>query len=306
MYVAPKFEYWVKRVNITLNAPLSFAHYTFDKALANRAGRSPMNLNMIHPGYIVSDYRTFRQGVDDFYNSTSRNISVSFAYKHTRRRVFANAMVMQSWSHLPYTMAQQLHGDYIVYSYADAKSDGENLLAMGNIGKTLDFMRGSANINGSFSRGESHLISENNAVNSVSLGWSVGAKINGTPIKWLSFDYSIDFSNSRLSMNGIENSWLSGMENSLLINIMPHSKWEWRIMGEHYRNELTSGTYKNVFLLDTKLVYKLGKRIELSAMLNNIFNQRSYKYTTYSQLSSFESQRWLRGRELILTITLIK
>ena len=77
-------------------------------------------------------------------------------------------------------------------------------------------------------------------------------------------------------------------------------------MGEHYRNELTSGTYKNVFLLDTKLVYKLGKRIELSAMLNNIFNQRSYKYTTYSQLSSFESQRWLRGRELILTITLIK
>ena len=332
VYATPKFEYWVKRVNFTLNAPVSFAHYTFDKALANRSevyfspslsmnwkpnnrfsmtlrggtGRSPMNLNMIQPGYIMTNYRTFKQGVDDFYNSTSQNVSASFAYKHTRRGVFANAMVLQSWSHLPYMMAQQLYGDYIVYSYTDAKSDGQNLMAMGSIGKTLDFMRGSANVNGSFNRGESHLFSENNAVNSVSLGWSVGAKINGTPIKWLSFDYSIDFSDSQLKMNGVKNSWLSGMENSLLINIMPHSKWEWHIMGEHYRNELTEGTYKNVFLLDTKLVYKLNKRIELSAMLNNIFNQRTYNYTTYSQLSSFESQRWVRGRELLLTISLRK
>lgn len=332
VYATPKFEYWVKRVNFTLNAPVSFAHYTFDKALANRSevyfspslsmnwkpnnrfsmtlrggtGRSPMNLNMIQPGYIMTNYRTFKQGVDDFYNSTSQRVSANFSYKHTRRGVFANAMVMQSWSHLPYTMAQQLYGDYIVYSYADAKSDGQNLMAMASVGKTLDFMRGSANINGSFNRGESHLFSENNAVNSVSLSWSVGAKINGAPLRWLSFDYSIDFSNSQLRMNGVKNSWLSGMENSLLINIMPHKKWEWRIMGEHYRNELTAGTYKNVFLLDTKLVYKLSKRIELSAMLNNIFNQRSYNYTTYSQLSSFESQRWLRGRELLFTISLRK
>lgn len=336
VYATPKFEYWVKRVNFTLNAPVSFAHYTFDKALANRSevyfspslsmnwkpnnrfsmtlrggtGRSPMNLNMIQPGYIMTNYRTFKQGVDEFYNSTSQNISASFAYKHTRRGVFANAMVMQSWSHLPYTMAQQLYGDYIVYSYTDAQSDGQNLMAMGSVGKTLDFMRGSANVNGSFNRGESHLFSENNAVNSTSIGWSVGAKINGAPLRWLSFDYSIDFSNSQLRMNGVKNSWLSGMENSLLINIMPQgqywAKWEWRIMGEHYRNELTERTYKNVFLLDTKLVYKLNKRIELSAMLNNIFNQRTYNYTTYSQLSSFESQRWLRGRELLFTISLRK
>lgn len=332
VYATPKFEYWVKRVNFTLNVPVSFAHYTFDKALANRSevyfspslsmnwkpnnrfsmtlrggtGRSPMNLNMIQPGYIMTNYRTFKQGVDDFYNSTSQNISASFAYKHTRRGVFANAMVMQSWSHLPYTMAQQLYGDYIVYSYTDAKSDGRNLMAMGSVGKTLDFMRGSVNVNGSFNRGESHLFSENNAVNSTSIGWSVGAKINGAPFRWLSFDYSIDFSNSQLKMNEVKNSWLSGMENSLLINIMPHSKWEWHIMGEHYRNELTEGIYKNVFLLDTKLVYKLNKRIELSAMLNNIFNQRTYNYTTYSQLSSFESQRWLRGRELLFTISLRK
>ncbi len=332
VYATPKFEYWVKRVNFSLSAPVSFAHYTFDKALANRSevyfspslsmnwkpnnrfdlslsggtGRSPMDLCMIQPGYVMTNYRSFRRGVDDFYNSTSQNVSANISYKHTRRGLFANAFVMQSWSHNPYTLAQQLYGDYVVYSYTSAKSDGQMLMASGNIGKTLDFMRGSANVNGSFSRNESHLISENSAVNSVGTSWSVGAKINGSPLRWLSFDYRFEWASSCLSMNGTNASWLGNMENELLLNIMPHKKWEWHISGEHYRNELTTDQFKNVFLLDTKVIYKLNKRLELSASLSNIFNQRTYNYTTYNQLTSFESQRWLRGRELLLSISLRK
>lgn len=332
VYATPKFEYWVKRVNFSLNAPVSFAHYTFDKALANRSevyfspslsmnwkpnnrfsmsvsggtGRSPMDLNMIQPGYVMTNYRSFRRGVDDFYNSSSQRVTGRLSYKHTRRGIFANAMVLQSWSHRPYTLAQQLYGDYVVYSYTDAKSDGQMLMASGNIGKTLDFMRGSANINGSFSRNESHLISENTNVNSVGTSWSVGAKINGAPLRWFSFDYRFEWASSRMSMNGINASWLGNMENELLLNIMPHKKWEWHISGEYYRNELTSDQFKNVFLLDTKVIYKLTKRLELSASLSNIFNQRTYNYTTYNQLTSFESQRWLRGRELLISVSLRK
>ncbi len=332
VYTTPKFEYWLKRVNFSLSAPVSFAHYTFDKALANRSeayfspslsmnwkpnnrfemsvsggtGRSPMDLNMIQPGYVMTNYRSFQRGVDDFYNSSSQRVSGRLSYKHTRRGLFANAFVMQSWSHNPYTLAQQLYGDYVVYSYTSAKSDGQMLMASGNIGKTLDFMRGSANINGSFSRNESHLVSENSSVNSVGTSWSAGAKINGSPLRWLSFDYRFEWASSRMSMNGINASWLCNMENELLLNIMPHKKWEWHISGEHYRNELTSDQFKNVFLLDTKLIYKLNKRLELSASLNNIFNQRTYNYTTYNQLTSFESQRRLRGRELLISISLRK
>ena len=332
VYATPKLEYWVRRVNFSLNAPISFAHYTFDKALANRSevyfspslsmnwkpnnrfsmdmrggiGRSPMNLNLIQPGYVMTNYRSFRRGVDDFYNSTSQNVSVNLSYKHTRRGVFANVFAMQSWSHNPYTLAQQLYGDYVVYSYTSAKSDGKMLMASGNIGKTLDFMRGSANINGSFSRNESYLISENNSVNSVGTSWSAGAKINGALFRWLSFDYRFDFSSSRLAMNGSNASWLGSMENEFLLNIMSHKKWEWHISGEHYRNELSNDNFKNVFLLDTKLIFKLSKRLELSSSLSNIFNQRTYNYITYNQLTSFESQRWLRGRELLISISLRK
>ncbi|MDE5801178.1 MAG: hypothetical protein K2H74_09185, partial [Paramuribaculum sp.] len=204
IYATPKMEYWLRRVNFTLNLPLSFAHYTFDKALANRSeayfspslsvnwkpnnrismglrggsGRAPMDLSMIQPGYVMTNYRSFRRGVDNFYNNTSQNLSANFSFKHTRRGVFANAVVLQSWNQRPYTLAQQLYGDYVLYSYSPARSKASTLFATANIGKTLDFMRGSANINGSFNRSESHLLSESQAVNSVSSAWSVGAKIN--------------------------------------------------------------------------------------------------------------------------------
>lgn len=332
VYATSKFEYWVRRVNLSLNLPVSYSHYSFDKAIANHdevyfspslsfnwkpnnrfsgtlrggLGHSPMNLNLIHPGLIMTNYRTLKSGVDDFYNSSSQNVSASFSYKHTRRGLFANGMVMHSWSHIPYTMAQQLYGDYVVYSYADAKNVGKMLMAMGNIGKTLDFMRGSCNVNGSFSRNESHLLSQQQSVNSVSTGWSVGGKINGNPCRWFSFDYRIDYSDSRLTMNGMSESWLSTMENELSLTFIPHRKLQWTVSGEHYRNELTEHNYKNIVMLDTKLTFQLNKKIEFAASLTNILNKRSYNYTTYSQLSSFESQRQLRGRQLLFSITLIK
>lgn len=107
-------------------------------------------------------------------------------------------------------------------------------------------------------------------------------------------------------MNDAAAPWLSALKNELNLNFMPHSKWEWRISGEYYRNELTEGMFKNIVMLDTKLVFKPSKRIELSASLTNILNKTQYNYIIYSQLSSVESQRQLRGRQLLLSIVLRK
>lgn len=331
-YASPKLEYWLRRINFTLDLPVSYAHYTFDKAIANRdeayfspslsfnwkpnnrfsgtlrggLGRSPMNLNLIHPGVIMTDYRTLKAGTDNFYNSSSQNVSASFRYKHARHGLFANGMVMHTWTHIPYTMAQTLYGDYVIYSYADARNDSRMLMAMGNVGKTLDLMRGSCNINGSFTRNESHLLSQFQTVNSISRSWNIGGKINGNPMRWFSFDYAISFSDSQLMLNSTANSWLSQLTHMLDLTFIPHRQWQLTVGGEHYRNEITDKTYKNIVMLDAKVTYQPSKKIELGASLTNVLNKRTYSYTTYSDLSSFESQRQLRGRQLLLSLTLRK
>ena len=213
---------------------------------------------------------------------------------------------MHSWSHLPYTLAQQLYGDYVVYSYADAPNDEKTIMVMGSLGKTLNFMRGSCNINSSFNRNESRLLSQQQSIQSIGSYWKVGAKINGSPCRWFNFDYAIGYSKSRLTMNEVSAPWLSAMTNEMSLNFTPHSKWLWQVSGEHYRNELTEGTFKNIVMLDTKLIFMAAKRIELSASLTNILNKKQYDYITYSQLASFESQRQLRGRQFLISISIRK
>ena len=332
VYVMPKLEYWIKHINLTLNLPTNYAHYSFDKVIADHdevyfspslsfnwkpnnrfsgtirggIGQSPMNLNLIHPELIMTDYRTLKSGIDNFYNSSFQNVSAGFNYKHIRHGLFANGMVMHSWSHLPYTLAQQLYGDYVVYSYADAPNDEKTIMVMGSLGKTLNFMRGSCNINSSFNRNESRLLSQQQSIQSIGSYWKVGAKINGSPCRWFNFDYAIGYSKSRLTMNEVSAPWLSAMTNEMSLNFTPHSKWLWQVSGEHYRNELTEGTFKNIVMLDTKLIFMAAKRIELSASLTNILNKKQYDYITYSQLASFESQRQLRGRQFLISISIRK
>lgn len=331
-YATPKFEYWVGKVDITLNLPVRYAHYSFDKAMANRdevyfspsvgfawkpnkrfsgalhagSDRSPMNLNLVYPGLIMTDYRTLRSGVGGFYNSTSQNVSANLSYRQVRHGIFANAMILHSWNHVPYTLSQQLIGDYAVYSYADADNNSRSLMTMGSIGKTLDFIRGSINLNGSFGRSGLQLISERQQVRSVSRTWGVEGKIDGSPWIWFSFGYTVRYSGRCLTMNGISESWLSSLTNELSLNLVPHRKWQWKIGGEHFRNELAEGTYKNVVMLDTKLTYLPSDKLEISTSLTNILDKQRYEYVTYSQLSSFESRHLLRGRQFLLSITLLK
>ncbi len=332
LYVTPHLEYWLTHVNLKLNLPLSYTRYTFDKALANRnevyfspslsmswkpnnrfegtlhgsIGRSPMSLGLIHPGVIMTSYRTFKAGVVDFYNTTSQNLSASFSYRHVRQGIFANGNISHSWSHIPYTMSQQLLGDYAIYSYSNAKNSGRSLNAAGNIGKTLYFLRGSFNLKGSFRRSESHLLSQRQSVRSVSKAWTTGAKIDGNISSWLSMDYELEFTANRLEMNGKSKSWLSSVTNEANITITPHELWQIQLRGEHYRNELTEDNFKDMVLFDTIISYSPLKKVEISASLSNLLNKKIYSYRTYSQLSSFESMRHIRGRELAITITLRK
>ena len=106
-------------------------------------------------------------------------------------------------------------------------------------------------------------------------------------------------------MNDASAPWLSTMTHELSLNLV-YKQWQWQVGGEHYRNELTEDQFKNMLLLDTKLIFKPTKQVELSASLINIFNKRQYSYITYSQLSSFESCRSLRGRQLLVSIAVHK
>lgn len=332
LYASPRLEYWLQRVNIAVSLPVSYAHYSFAGAVPQRddvffspslsfnwkpnsrfsltlhsgMSETPINLSSIHEGLVLTDYRTFKTGVKSFYTSRMQNISLNFSYKHTRLGLFANGMVLQSWNHAPYTLSQYLLGDYAIYSYSDASNDSRLFTAVANIGKTLNFMRGSCEVYGAFNRSKARMFSQETSVFPVSSAWSVGCKINGSPCSWLSLDCSFDYSSNSLSINEMSISDLSQMTGSVSLSFTPAEKWQCDVSCDYYRNEVSQDVFKEMAMVDASLSYSLNKHIGLSLSLDNIFNRKTYNYTTYSQLSSYESLRRLRGRELMISISIKK
>ncbi|MBQ8240069.1 MAG: TonB-dependent receptor [Bacteroides sp.] len=332
LYASPKLEYALKKVELTLQYPFNYTLYKFNGRIGNQSeyfhspslkvrwspnprfsvtatgglGRSPMSLQNIHDEAILSDYRTFTQGVEDFYTNSRKQISGRVQYRDTPRGFFANAILMKSWSNTPYKTSQHFVDDFILHSYEASPSRSQSLNIMGNVSKTLDFMRGSIAVNGGYSRMANNMVSENVPTLYHNTTWNLGGRINGSLSNYVYWSYNIKYSNSQLSMNREEMQNLDRYTHSFSLNISPIDVLSWETEGEYYRNEVAEGNYKNLFLLDTKLTWQISKRMELMASVNNLFNRQEYTYTTYNNLSSIESTRYLRGREFMFTIYLKK
>ena len=332
LYASPKLEYAFKKVELTLQYPFNYTLYKFNGRIGNQSeyfhspslkvrwspnprfsvtvtgglGRSPMSLQNIHDEAILSDYRTFTQGVEDFYTNSRKQVSGRIQYRDTPRGFFANAILIKSWSNTPYKTTQHFVDDFIFHSYEASPSRSQSLNIMGNVSKTLDFMRGSIAVNGGYSRMANNMVSENVPTLYHNTTWNLGGRINGSLSNYVYWSYNIKYSNSQLSMNREEMQSLDRYTHSFSMNISPIDVLSWETEGEYYRNEVAEGNYKNLFLLDTKLTWQISKRMELMASVNNLFNRKEYTYTTYNNLSSIESTRYLRGREFMFTIYLKK
>ena len=332
LYASPKLEYAFKKVELTLQYPFNYTLYKFNGRIGNQSeyfhspslkvrwspnprfsvtatgglGRSPMSLQNIHDEAILSDYRTFTQGVEDFYTNSRKQVSGRVQYRDTPRGFFANAILIKSWSNTPYKTTQHFVDDFIFHSYEASPSRSQSLNIMGNVNKTLDFMRGSIAVNGGYSRMANNMVSENVPTLYHNTTWNLGGRINGSISNYVYWSYNLKYSNSQLSMNREEMQSLDRYTHSFSLNISPIDVLSWETEGEYYRNEVAESNYKNLFLLDTKLTWQISKRMELMASVNNLFNRKEYTYTTYNNLSSIESTRYLRGREFMFTIYLKK
>ena len=150
-----------------------------------------MSLQNIHDEAILSDYRTLTQGVEDFYTNSRKQVSGRVQYRDTPRGFFANAILIKSWSNTPYKTTQHFVDDFIFHSYEASPSRSQSLNIMGNISKTLDFMRGAISMNGGYTRMASNMVSENVPTLYHNTSWNLGGRINGSLSNYVYWSYNI-------------------------------------------------------------------------------------------------------------------
>jgi len=332
IFAAPKFEWSYKKLELTLNLPVNLYSYFFSGGLRNRtefflspslaarfrltprmsltlrgsARRSPASLHNIHDSSILTDYRSFSSGVDDYYSSSGQSLSASYNYRNAQSGVFLMAMGRYGWNKSKFATVQEIVGDYIFHSYRPQPSDSRNAMAFLNVSKTLDFMRGAVGLKGNYSRMENNILSQGVHTDYQNDSFSLSPSINGNISSVLNWTLRFTWERSILKISDMSSRRTDNFIYSGNVTLTPCRLITWTAGGEFYRNQIETGRYKDMLMLDTKLTFNISKRVEISASVTNLLNKKSYSYTTYGTLSQYERSSQLRGREFLISIYLKK
>lgn len=332
LFASPKFEWNYKKMELTLNMPVNLYSYFFSGGLRNRnefffspslaarfrltprmsltfrgsARRSPASLHAIHDSSILTDYRSFSSGVDDYYAAYGQSVSASYSFRNAQSGIFLMAMGSYGWNKSKFGTVQSIIGDYVFHSYRSQPSNSRNAMAFLNVSKTLDFMRGAVGVRGNYRRVENNLLSQGIQTEYENDSFSLSPFINGNISTFLNWNLKFTWDRSSLRISDMSTRRSDDFIYSGSLTLTPCPLITWTAGGEFYRNQIEKGRYKDMLMLDTKLTFNISKRIEISASVTNLLNRKEYRYTSYGTISQYELSNQLRGREFLISIYLKK
>lgn len=126
-------------------------------------------------------------------------------------------------------------------------------------------------------------------------------KINWTPLSWLNTLYLASLTCNRSLIGGNNNlPALWNIRQQIYLEI-GNSTYQIRLTGEHYYNQLDENHHQHVWLADAETSY-IKNKWRFSMSLCNLFNQKEYRYTTYSAIQQYTSWIKMRPREILVSI----
>lgn len=332
VFASPKLEWNYKKLELSLSVPINFYSYFFSGGLRNRCEffispslsarfritpkmslslhgnvhRSPASLHNIHDSSILSDYRSFSSGIDDYYTASGQSVSASYSFRNAQSGIFLMASGSYGWNRSKFGTVQDIVGDYIFHSYRSQPSSSRNAMAFVTAGKTLDFIRGAVGLRGNYRRLMNSLLSQGIQTDYRNESLSLSPYINGNISSILNWNLRFTWERNSMKIMNLSDRRSDDFIYSGSITLTPCPLITWTAGGEFYRNQIEGGQYKNMLMLDTKLTFNISKRIEISASVNNILNKKEYSYTSYGTVAQYERSSRLRGREFMISIYLKK
>lgn len=332
LFASPKLEWSFRKIELTCNLPVNLYAYFFSGGLSDRtefflspslsatihlnprsrltlrgsARRSPATLHTIHDAAILTSYRTFSEGVDDYYTSSGQSTGLSYSYRNAQKGIFVMASGNYTWNKTEFGMVQDIAGDYVFHSYRSQPSKSRSAIAFLNASKTLDFINGGIGLRTNYNNSYNTILSQGNPTSLRRESIALSPSINGAVASWFNWDLRMTWDNSALNISGLSRQKTNNFIYSGNITLTPCGLITWTASGEFYRNQIDPSGHKEMVMLDTKLTFNLGKRLELSASVSNILDHRTYSYSSFGALSRIDRSSLLRGREFLLTIYLKK
>lgn len=248
----------------------------------------------------MQDFQYINRGYAGYRHSHTQAIRGGINYNDALKALHTILTVSRTFSTSPYTPTRQFVGDHIILSAVEQESKSDSWQANLIASKGINLWNGVVNLRALYLNSDASMLQNGIMTDYNSQILNVRAGFDFSFWKDMHLRYGLTFNQSRMQIQSMDYSLKTdGWKQDLSI-VIPVSPFTIDLRGEYYRNEITSGNYKDFFLADIKASYK-SKRLDLTLSLNNLLNRDTYSYVVTSDLTSSTSTNRIRGRELLLT-----
>lgn len=299
-YLGPKENYFLYSPSLYLRCRVDY-HWKFSLfANLNRSAGSSIDL---YPFSYRTDYRTWRNNNGLSPVSLSQNYQIYGEYKNTVQEFFVTASLHYYHSRQNVLYEQSVSQDSIIYTRHHLPNQIEAWSVSSTLSKGFYDWHLKTSLELSLNRSTGQQLT-NSLLQTYRYDYlKAEPKITWSPAESFDAEYhaTIDYGGNKIGADTHLSPLLNFVQRlHLTFGIGPV---DLRLSGEHYRNDLGSGTHLNTVLADAALIYKV-KKWRLEAELNNLFNKREYAYTIYSTTQSYTSRLDIRPREVMVKANL--
>ena len=324
-YVEPRLTYKTRDINIELTPTTEYLYEKYSKedghhqvlfspdlsirwyvtprlrlSLGGSSSVVPLDASRFHHSLILQDFQYINWGYAGYLHGHTQSIRGGITYNDALKALHTILSVSRTFSTSPYTPTRQFVGDYIILSTVEQESKSRSWQANLIASKGINLWNGVVNLRALYMNSDASMMQNGIMTDYNSQMINARMGIDFSFWKDMHLRYGITFSQNRMKIQSMDYSQAIDNWKQDLSIIIPISPFTIDLRGEYYRNEITSGNYKDFFLADIKVSYK-SKRLDLTLSLNNLLNRDTYSYVITSDLTSSTSTNCIRGRELLLT-----
>ena len=328
--IIPKMTYQSSRFKSVLTLPLNYYHYRYKEQVSKDSehqvslspslyaelylssrwkvymrgsfGKQPVNVQNFYPSFILKNYRSLTQGLTDFSCIQSASANGGIEYNIPLSGFYSGIGITKMWTDSPYILSQTLNEKYVISSYQKTARKSGTINVSGNVSKDFEWARTTFILQGGWNRNDSYLTRNDAQVKNRQDIFYINPEVDMNPFSWLNLRYALSYNHITFSIHGAtEKEKTSTLEQSLSVRMIPSSKLNFTLKGEHYANRMDEGCTRHFYLTDFMATYKFSNNFSLDCRLTNLFNEKEYAYTSFTNDAMRISRRYIiRPRNFLI------
>lgn len=319
----PTLTYKFKSVRSELEVPLAIYHYwgletsdrmfffpkwTLSWQVNSRwklrtnvsLGDTPSSVNNSYEVPIMTDSKTFRSSPVISLWQNTKSCAFVLNYTDYAHMFFGNASIGFDWGKDEVGTTKWIDRDLVFYSKMKENNSSRGTMVLGSLSKRIEGIKGMVNVKFLGFLNRASILQNGTSVDYKTNMWQTSIGLNSNVYDWLEIDCQLRYNVNSLSFWESKTSSRQ-LTQELAISLLPVEALTLTVTAEHYANFFSSLPTKQSIFSDIRCVYKYHK-VDFVGSLTNVFNQKYYNNTSYTDLSSSYRKFSLRGRTFLLSV----